>query len=99
VNAMLSTFNDIHTTATRAIQLFAQHKLIHQNIELRHLGLMPIFEKGSLQLIPTFFDLSQVLSHENSQHCEEQMLSQLNSIFEDEIIRKEISITNSSSGY
>jgi hypothetical protein len=83
VNALLGAFNDIRTTATRAIDLFAQHKLIHQDIELRHLGLLPVFKEGSLQLVPTFIDLSRVASHDNSQRCQEKMLSRLNSIFED----------------
>jgi hypothetical protein len=88
VNALLGAFNDIRTTATRAIDLFAQHKLIHQDIELRHLGLLPVFKEGSLQLVPTFIDLSRVASHDNSHWCQEKMLSRLNSIFEDGKERK-----------
>jgi hypothetical protein len=59
VDGLLDRFQDVRSTAEEAIDLFARHKLIHQDIELRHLGLFPVFGQSPTvtALVPTFIDL------------------------------------------
>jgi hypothetical protein len=84
MQSLASPFADVHSVAVRAIELAAAACVVHDDLEWRHIALLPVIIDGDLQTFkPILIDFGRVRTVEMAGEARAIMLERLEEMMEE----------------